>query len=215
MSEWKPEGLTIRPYPQEYRVAKFDLTIAVVEQEGRLYFDWEYSTALFKKETVERMGKHLAAIVEQIAETPDMRLEEIELAGEEEKRQLLETFNDTKAEYPKDKTIYALFEEQAERMPEAEAVVFKSERMTYGELNAKANQLAHELRLRGVGSEWIVGIMAERSVEMIVGILAILKAGGAYLPIDPAYPAERITYMLEDSGADLLLVYREAEVPQE
>ncbi|MHA6534801.1 non-ribosomal peptide synthetase, partial [Paenibacillus sp. BAC0078] len=215
MSEWKPEELTIRPYPQEYRVAKFDLTIAVVEQEGRLYFDWEYSTALFKKETVERMGKHLAAIVEQIAETPDMNLEEIELAGEEEKHQLLETFNDTKAEYPKDKTIYALFEEQAERMPEAEAVVFKSERMTYGELNAKANQLAYELRLRGVGSERIVGIMAERSVEMIVGILAILKAGGAYLPIDPAYPADRITYMLEDSGTDLLLVYGEAEVPQE
>ncbi|MHA6534827.1 AMP-binding protein, partial [Paenibacillus sp. BAC0078] len=180
------------------------LTVAAVEQEGRLYFDWEYSTALFKKETVERMGKHLAAIVEQIAETPDMRLEEIELAGEEEKRQLLETFNDTRTEYPKNKTIHELFKQQAERTPEATAIEFESGRMTYGELNAKANQLAHELRLRGVGSDRIVGIMAERSVKMVVGILAILKAGGAYLPIDPTYPAERIAYMLEDSGARLL-----------
>ncbi|WP_054403495.1 non-ribosomal peptide synthetase [Paenibacillus solani] len=213
MSEWKPEGLTIRPYPQEYRIAKFDLTVAAVEQEGRLYFDWEYSTALFKQETVERMGKHLAAIVEQIVETPDIRLDEIELVVEEEKRQLLTVFNDTKAEYPKDQTIQALFEEQAERTPEAEAVVFESAEMTYGELNAKANKLARVLRGQGVGADRIVGIMAERSVEMIVGILAILKAGGAYLPIDPAYPAERIAYMLEDSGADLLLVYGDVEVP--
>ncbi|MHA6534790.1 non-ribosomal peptide synthetase, partial [Paenibacillus sp. BAC0078] len=139
----------------------------------------------------------------------------VDFLEKEERRQLLETFNDTRAEYPKDKTIHALFEEQAERTPEAEAVIFESGRMTYGELNAKANQLAHELRLRGVGADRIVGIMAERSVEMIVGILAILKAGGAYLPIDPAYPADRITYMLEDSSADLLLVYGEAEVPQE
>ncbi|WP_423212929.1 AMP-binding protein, partial [Paenibacillus solani] len=127
----------------------------------------------------------------------------MELVGEEEKRQLLETFNDTKAEYPKDQSIHALFEQQAERTPEAAAVIFESARMTYGELNAKANQLAQALRSRGVGADRIVGIMAERSVEMIVGILAILKAGGAYLPIDPAYPAERIAYMLEDSGADL------------
>ncbi|MHA6534788.1 amino acid adenylation domain-containing protein, partial [Paenibacillus sp. BAC0078] len=214
MSEWKPEGLTIRPYPQEYRVAKFDLTVAAVEQEGRLYFDWEYSTALFKKETIERMAGHLAAIVEQIVKTPDMLLDEIELAGEEEKGQLLTVFNDTKSHYPKDQTIHALFEQQAERTPEAVAVVFESARMTYRELNAKANQLANELRARSVGADRIVGIMAERSVEMVVGIMAILKAGGAYLPIDPTYPAERITYMLEDSGADLLLVYGgNAEVP--
>ncbi|MFD1909017.1 AMP-binding protein [Paenibacillus rhizoplanae] len=214
MSEWKPEGLTIRPYPQEYRVAKFDLTVAAVEQGGRLYFDWEYSTALFKKETVERMAGHLAAIVEQIVETPDMQLDEIELVVEEEKRQLLTVFNDTKAEYPKDQTIHALFEQQVKQTPEATAVIFESERLTYGELNAKANQLAGVLRGQGVGAEQVVGIKTERSVEMIVGILAILKAGGAYMPIDPAYPAERIKYMLEDSGADLLLVYGgEEEVP--
>ncbi|WP_145930551.1 AMP-binding protein, partial [Bacillus nitratireducens] len=89
----------------------------------------------------------------------------------------------------------------------AVAVVFEAVQLTYGELNAKANQLAHELRSRGVGADQIVGIMADRSVEMIVGILAILKAGGAYMPIDPAYPPDRMTYMLEDSGANLLLIY--------
>ncbi|MFC6654030.1 AMP-binding protein [Paenibacillus rhizoplanae] len=99
--------------------------------------------------------------------------------------------------------------------PEATAVIFESERLTYGELNAKANQLAGVLRGQGVSAEQVVGIMSERSVEMIVGILAILKAGGAYLPIDPAYPAERIAYMLEDSGVDLLLVYGDGEVPQD
>ncbi|WP_145415578.1 AMP-binding protein, partial [Paenibacillus xylanexedens] len=134
--------------------------------------------------------------------------------GKEERRQLLETFNDTKTDYPKDQTIYGLFEEQAERMPDREAVVFKSVRMTYGELNAKSNQLAYQLRSRGMATDQIVGIMADRSVEMVVGILAILKAGGAYLPIDPAYPSDRIRYMLEDSGTDLLLVYGEdMEVP--
>ncbi|WP_145415596.1 AMP-binding protein, partial [Paenibacillus xylanexedens] len=120
----------------------------------------------------------------------------------------------TAAEYPKDQPIHTLFEEQADRTPEAVAVVFEAVQLTYGELNAKANQLAHELRSRGVGADQIVGIMADRSVEMIVGILAILKAGGAYMPIDPAYPPDRMTYMLEDSGADLLLVYGEnVEVP--
>ncbi|MHA6533452.1 non-ribosomal peptide synthetase [Paenibacillus sp. BAC0078] len=205
MSEWKPEGLTIRPYPQEYRVAKFDLTVAAVEQEGRLYFDWEYSTALFKKETVERMGKHLAAIVKQIVETPDMRLEEIELAGEEEKRQLLETFNDTKAEYPKDKMIHMLFEEQAKRIPGAVAVVDGERQLTYGELNTRANRLAHRLRSQGVKPETLVGICMDRSVDLIIGIMGIMKAGGAYVPMDPSYPQQRLHYMAEDAGIELLV----------
>ncbi|MHA6534795.1 condensation domain-containing protein, partial [Paenibacillus sp. BAC0078] len=193
----------------------YSLSVTMHVNSSRVGIRIGFNASEHGRDNIDRVISHLEIILEQVTARPDMRLDEIELVGEEEKRQLLETLNDTKAEYPKDKTICALFEEQAERTPEAEAVVFDSERMTYGELNAKANQLAHELRLRGVGAERIVGIMAERSVEMIVGILAILKAGGAYLPIDPAYPAERITYMLEDSGADLLLVYREAEVPQE
>jgi amino acid adenylation domain-containing protein/thioester reductase-like protein len=205
MSEWKPEGLTIRPYPQEYRVAKFDLTVAAVEQKGRLYFDWEYSTALFKKDTVERMGKHLAEIVEQIVQRPEMCLNEIELVGEGEKRHLLETLNDTKADYPKDKMIHALFEEQAVARPEAVAVVDGERKLTYGELNIQANRLAHRLRSRGVKQETLVGICMDRSVDLIVGIMGILKAGGAYVPMDPSYPQQRLHYMAEDAGIELLV----------
>ncbi|MHA6534792.1 condensation domain-containing protein, partial [Paenibacillus sp. BAC0078] len=200
---------------QGFEHTSYSLSVMMHVHANQLNIKIGFNASEHQLDRINRLLEHLEIILEQVATRPDMRLDEIELAGEEEKRQLLETFNDTRTEYPKNKTIHALFEEQAERTLEAEAVVFDSGRMTYGELNAKANQLAHELRLRGVGSDRIVGIMAERSVEMIVGILAILKAGGAYLPIDPAYPAERITYMLEDSGADLLLVYGEAEVPQE
>ncbi|WP_019640671.1 non-ribosomal peptide synthetase [Paenibacillus fonticola] len=205
MSEWKLEGLEVRPYPQKFRVAKFDLTVFATEVEGQLHFEWEYSTALFKKETVERMARHLAVIVEQVIECPDIRLDEIELVREEEKQQLLIAFNDTKVEYPMDKTIHALFEEQAERTPEAVAVVFNSEQLTYRELNAKANRLAAKLRAYDVRPDNIVPIAAERSPAMIVGILAILKAGGAYLPITPDLPNERVRYMLEDCGARWLL----------
>ncbi|MHA6530945.1 amino acid adenylation domain-containing protein, partial [Paenibacillus sp. BAC0078] len=176
--------------------------------------DFDYRTDLFSDDDITLMYSHISNLIQQIIQDPHQSIDELDLITSEEKTKLLIDFNDTKVEYPKDKTIQALFEQQVERMPEAVAIVFESARMTYGELNTKANQLAKELRTRGVGADRIVGIMAERSLEMIVGILAILKAGGAYLPIDPTYPAERIVYMLEDSGADLLLVYSEnAEVP--
>ncbi|KOR82143.1 hypothetical protein AM231_17460, partial [Paenibacillus solani] len=194
-----------QPEDQDFQVTDFhafehtsySLSVIMQLRSNRLGIKIGFNASEHHRDNIERVISHLETILEQVTARPDMRLDEIELAGEEEKRQLLDTFNDTKAEYPKDQTIQALFEEQAERTPEAEVVVFESERLTYGELNAKANQLAHELRSRGVGADQIVGIMAERSLEMIVGILAILKAGGAYLPIDPAYPAERIAYMLE------------------
>ncbi|WP_181217657.1 AMP-binding protein, partial [Bacillus subtilis] len=114
-------------------------------------------------------------------------------------------FNDTKAEYPRNKTIHQLFEEQAERVPDKVAVVFEDKQLTYRGLNEHANRLARTLRNEGVEADQLVGIMAERSLDMIVGILGILKAGGAYVPIDPEYPEERIHYMLEDSKAHLLL----------
>ncbi|MFD2875857.1 AMP-binding protein [Paenibacillus rhizoplanae] len=194
----------------------YSLSVMMYVQSNRLGIKIDFNASEHCKDTIERVISHLETILEQVAARADLRLGEIELAGEEEKHQLLTVFNDTKTEYPKDQTIHALFEQQVKQTPKAMAVVFESERLTYGELNAKANQLAHELRSRGVGAERIVGIIAERSVEMIVGILAVLKAGGAYLPIDPAYPSERIAYMLEDSGARLLLVYGgDAEVPQD
>ncbi|WP_326225819.1 amino acid adenylation domain-containing protein, partial [Bacillus subtilis] len=129
----------------------------------------------------------------------------ISLIGEKEITQILEEFNDTKTEYPKGKTIQKLFEEQAERMPDQLAVVCEGQQLTYGELSKRANQLARTLQIEGVEPDQLVGIMVERSLEMIVGILGTLKAGGAYVPIDPNYPEERIRYMLDDSGAKLLL----------
>ncbi|WP_145336723.1 AMP-binding protein, partial [Paenibacillus xylanexedens] len=192
----------------------FGLNVFMGLSGSRLFVKLNYNAEAYQDESMKQLIRHLTAILEQIAETPDMRLAEIELASEAEKHQLLETFNATAAEYPQDQPIHTLFEEQADRTPEAVAVVFEAVQLTYGQLNAKANQLAHELRSRGVGADQIVGIMADRSVEMIVGILAILKAGGAYMPIDPAYPPDRMTYMLEDSGANLLLIYGgNVEVP--
>ncbi|MBS4162636.1 AMP-binding protein, partial [Klebsiella pneumoniae] len=118
---------------------------------------------------------------------------------------ILYDFNDTAADYPKDSTIHQLFEEQAKRTPEQIAVVFEEEKLTYRALNERSNQLAGLLRELGVTPNKIVGVMAERSAEMIIGIMAVLKSGGAYLPIDPEYPEDRIKYMLEDSGIDILL----------
>ncbi|WP_019640672.1 non-ribosomal peptide synthetase, partial [Paenibacillus fonticola] len=192
----------------------YGLNVTMFMRGNQLVVKLSYNAEMYFEESMKRLLRHLAAIVEQVVERPDIRMDEIELVREEEKQQLA-AFTDTKVEYPKDKTIHALFEEQAERTPEAEAVVFKSERLTYGELNAKANQLARTLRAHDVGPDKIVGIMAERSLEMVVGILAILKAGGAYLPIDPSYPAERITYMLTDSGTDVFLTFGCETVPAE
>ena len=124
---------------------------------------------------------------------------------EEERQQVLYGWNDTGEEYPREKCIQELFEEQVEKSPEATAVVFEEASLSYGELNRRANRLAHHLRERGVKPDDRVAICVERSFEMVVGLLGVLKAGGAYVPLDPGYPAERLQYMLEDSGPVVLL----------
>ena len=131
---------------------------------------------------------------------------------EAEKQQLLHDFNATAAEYPREQTIHELFEEQVERTPDHIAVVFEDQQLSYRELNARANQLARVLQEKGVGADDLVGIMMDRSPRIVVGMLAILKAGGAYVPIDPEYPQERIQYVLNDSGATLLLTDKQQEV---
>ncbi|MHA6534796.1 non-ribosomal peptide synthetase, partial [Paenibacillus sp. BAC0078] len=209
MSEWKPEELTIRPYPQEYRVAKFDLTVAAFEQEGRLYFDWEYSTALFKKETVLRMMQHYSNIIAWIANHPETTIGKIQMISEEDKTQLFIDFNNKEETASAYQPVHYLFEEQTGQVPDATALVWEGQSITYRELNDRANQFAHQLRAKGVRSDSVIGILAERSPELIVGMMAILKAGGAYLPIDPVYPSERIAYMLEDSGTQIVLMQEE------
>ncbi|MEW9702942.1 amino acid adenylation domain-containing protein, partial [Paenibacillus sp. SI8] len=206
------DGLKISPYSQDFTAAKFDLTMNAEETEGGLRFWIEYASALFKRETVERMAGHWIRLIDMLLEGPSRPLSLLELTTSEERRQILEAFNDTEADYPKEKTVHGLFEDQAARTPDRVAVVFEGQALTYAQLNARANQVAHTLRAYGVGPDTVVGIRTDRSLEMIIGIYGILKSGGAYLPIDPAYPAERVRYMLEDSRARVLLTQGEDEV---
>jgi amino acid adenylation domain-containing protein len=164
-----------------------------------------YSTDLFERGTVERMLVHLARVLEQVAADADVRLSRLELLGEAEREQVLEAWNRTDAEYPADRCIHELIGAQAARTPGAVAVVFQDRSLTYAELDARANRLAHHLAGLGAGPEARVAICVDRSAEMVVAMLAVLKSGAAYLPLDPSYPADRLAYMLQDSGAALLV----------
>jgi len=197
--------LTVSSYPVEIGTAKFDLTLSMQNTVDGLVGVWEYNTDLFDEATIARMVGHFQTLVEAIVANPIQPISELPLLTEAERQQLLIEWNNTFAEYPQDKCIHQLFEEQVERTPEAVAVVFEGEQLTYRELNARGNQLAHYLRSLSVGPEVLVGICVERSLEMVVGLLGILKAGGAYVPLDPAYPSERLAFMLEDNAVPVLL----------
>ena len=189
----------------EDKTTAVDLCLLVWETERELNGYFQYSTDLFDAETISRMAEHFQTLLEAIVANPDVRIGQLPLLAPLESHQLLVEWNDTQAEYPQDKCIHHLFEEQVERTPNAVAVVFEEERLTYRELNSRANQLAHYLQSLGVKPEVLVGICIERSLSMIVGLLGILKAGGAYVPLDPSYPSDRIGFMLEDSRLSLLL----------
>jgi fengycin family lipopeptide synthetase D len=201
-------GLTLAPYRFESSRSKFDLTLTVIERQDKLDLLFEYCTLLFETETMLRFTRYFKKVVFSVIEEPGKPIAGLEIMDQEERRQILYDFNDTAADYPRDKTVHRLFEEQTARTPDAIAI-HRSYRtyMTYKELNRKSNQLASLLSERGVASGDIVGVKVERSVEMMIGIYGILKAGGAYLPIDPGYPEERINYMLKDSGAKVLLTH--------
>ncbi len=190
------------------RSSKFDLTLEAVDHGDTITINVEYATALFKPETIERLASHFTNVLARISDNPSQRLHEIDILSDAERRQLIEEFNDTDANFPVDKTIHAIFEERAAEASDAPALSLDGEIMTYGTLNEKANRLARVLRRNGVGPDVVVGLLVDRSFEMIVAILGVLKAGGAYMPMDPDYPADRITYMLENSGAALLVTKR-------
>ncbi|MCP5106102.1 MAG: amino acid adenylation domain-containing protein, partial [bacterium] len=165
-----------------------------------------YCTKLFKAETIQRLERYLKTILSSVISDPDQKIAQIEILSRSEREQLLVDFNRTELEYPKDKTVCRLFEEQAAKTPDNIALHMSYRtHMTYAQLSQKSNQLAYLLKKKGVGPDTIVGLLLERSVEMIIGIFGILKAGGAYLPIDPTYPKERIDYILADSNARVLL----------
>ncbi len=185
--------------------AKFDLTLSLTEQPDGLRGQLEYATDLFDAATIERLVGHWRVLLEGIVADPEQRISHLPLLTEAERHQLLIEWNDTAVEYPRDRCIHQLFEAQVERTPEATALVYEAQQLTYRELNARANRLAHHLRSLGVGPEVLVGVCLERSLELVVGLLAILKAGGAYVPLDPSYPAERLAFMLQDTQAPVLL----------
>jgi amino acid adenylation domain-containing protein len=198
-------GLTATPLTTENDTAKFDLTLAMENTGAGLQGVWEYNTDLFDRSTIERLTGNFITLLEALVVNPQQPIFQLPLLTEVQSQELLEDWNATEKEYPFHHCIHHLFEEQAARTPAAVAVVFEGQELTYQELNIQANQLAHYLKSLGVNSEVLVGIYLERSLLVIVGLLAVLKAGGAYLPLDPDYPQQRLTYMAEDAQISLLL----------
>ncbi|MCW5315483.1 amino acid adenylation domain-containing protein [Nostoc sp. KVJ3] len=202
-------GLTVSPLKLTGTTTKFDLTLIMQNTPTGLVGVWEYNTDLFDASTIERMTGHFVTLLEGIIANPEQQISQLPLLTEAEQQQLLLQWNDTGADYPWDKCIHQLFEEQVERKPNATAVVFGKQQLTYYQLNCRANQLAHYLRSLGVKPDTLVGICVERSLEMVVGLLGILKAGGAYVPLDPEYPPERLSFMLEDAQVSVLLTQQQ------
>ncbi|HEU5383700.1 MAG TPA: amino acid adenylation domain-containing protein [Ktedonobacteraceae bacterium] len=191
--------VTMVPREIPTTTAKFDLSLYLWETEEGLTGMLEYSTDLFERTTIERFFTHFQKLLEGIVHNPEQRLFDLPLLSAAERDQLMNAWNDTATEYSRERLIPDLIAEQARRTPENTAVVFQSQRLTYWELEERANQLAHYLQALGIGPESLVGICVERSLEMVIGVLGILKAGGAYIPLDPALPADRLSYMLEDA----------------
>ncbi|HLL48570.1 MAG TPA: amino acid adenylation domain-containing protein, partial [Longimicrobiaceae bacterium] len=198
-------GLVIGGLDTPGEMAKFDLTVSLRATPEGIAGSLNYGTDLFDAGTARRMVEHLERVLEQAAADADTRLSELGLLGEAERRMVVEEWNRTAAEFPADRCIHQLFEEQARRTPGAVAVVFGGEALTYLQLDERANRLARHLVRLGVGPEVRVGLCLERGLEVMVAILGVMKAGGAYVPVDPAHPAERIGYTLEDSEVALVL----------
>jgi len=203
-----PDPLIGEPLDIEAGTAKFDLAMDLSEYPDGIWAHLEYSTDLFGEGTIAKMEGHFRTLLEGIAADPDRQLSELPLMSESELQQVLVDWNDTETEYPRGMCLHQLFEAQAGRTPDNVALVFQQEQLTYEALNRQANQLAHYLQSLGVGPETLVAICAERSPQMIIGLLGILKAGGAYLPLDPSYPRERLRFILEDAQPGILLTQK-------
>ena len=197
--------LELKSEPFLQHISKFDITFFVKETSSGLSGSIEYCTDLYSEQTVVRMLEHYKRLLASIAENPSANISELQMLSNEEQRQLLAHYNNTTIEYPKDKSVIALIEEQAAEKPGNVAIIFKSEQLTYQQLNERANQLAHHLISKGVKRGMLIPVCAERSLEMIISILGILKAGAAYVPIDPDYPSDRISYLLNDTAANIVV----------
>ena len=198
-------GLELALVEWQGRTTQFDLTLDTYEKSGTLHAALTYASDLFDAPTIERMAQHWISLLQAMVVDGAQRIGELPMLDASEQQQLVHTWNQTAESYPTERGIHHLIEDQVQRTPNAPALVFGTTTLTYAQLDARANQLAHALGEQGVGPDVLVGICVERSVEMVIGLLAILKAGGAYVPLDPEYPQERLAYMIEDSGIQLLL----------
>ncbi|MDK2599502.1 amino acid adenylation domain-containing protein [Bacillus stercoris] len=207
------KGIQLEPHPFERKTAKFDLTLTADETDGGLTFVLEYNTALFKQETIERWKQYWMQLLDAVTGNLNQPLSSLSLVTETEKQALLEAWKGKTLPVPTDKTVHQLFEETVQRHKDRPAVTYNGRSWTYGELNAKANRLARILIDCGISPDDRVGVLTKPSLEMSAAVLGVLKAGAAFVPIDPDYPDQRIEYILQDSGAKLLLKQEGISVP--
>ncbi|MDQ0416186.1 amino acid adenylation domain-containing protein [Croceifilum oryzae] len=198
-------GLSFTPYELENKTAKFDLFVEVLDHEQELEFHLQYNTGLFREETVKQLAIYLENLIRNVLSQPEKKLLEFELVTEEEKQQLLTLGSGCKLDSPTHKTMMQWFEEHVDKTPDHVALVYGQTQLTYRELNERANRLARTIRDKGIVSDQFIGVMSDRSIEMLVAIYAVLKAGAAYVPLDPDLPVERIAYILDDSKTQVLL----------
>ncbi|MCU1245086.1 MAG: amino acid adenylation domain protein, partial [Acidobacteria bacterium] len=208
LSELQLEGIAARRLEQDSAAARFDISLSAYERADDIVGTLEYSTDLFERSTMERLLAHYARLLEAIVANPEERISRYELLSGEERQQILVEWNRNAVAVPEGETMHGLVERQAATSPEAIALAFEGTELTYRELDARANQVAHALIERGVGPDQRVGLCIERSPEMLIGMLGILKAGGAYVPLDPSYPSDRLDYIAGDAKAQCV-VYRD------
>ena len=208
---FKIKSADIQEYPLESTTSKFDLTLGAKEEISGMSFELEYSTDLFTKNTVERFISYYKKLLKKIAENPEVLLSELSLLSEIEECNTLKINDRTDISYPETLTIIDLFESQAAKTPDAVALVYEGDSMSYSELDKLSNTLAHELRLHGIGRNSIVGLLVDKNLYTVVGMLGILKSGGCYLPLDTNYPIGRIQYMLDDSRTEIVITDRDHE----
>lgn len=199
------DGLTVEAAAIDAATAKFDLRLTLYDKQDGLSGNVEYNTDLFEAATISRLLAHYRNVLEAVVRNPGLRLSEVPVLAEEERGKMLVEWNNTTAVFSHPPCVHHWFEAQVEKTPEAPAVSFGAQTLSYAELNRRANRVAHHLQSLGVGPEVLVGIYVERSLDMVIGLLGILKAGGAYVPLDPNFPTERLAVMLEDSAAPVLL----------
>ncbi|HEY9650043.1 MAG TPA: amino acid adenylation domain-containing protein, partial [Coleofasciculaceae cyanobacterium] len=204
-AQYSAADVSFSIYKQYVCIDKFKVKLTCIRQDDALVTEVHYDSNLFQVEDIERLARYFQTLLASVIENPEAAIGELEILSECDRKQLLVEFNNTQTEYPKNQCIHQLFEQQAARTPEQTAVVFENQQLTYAQLNTRANQLAHHLQSLGVGAETIVALCVERSLEMLIGLLGILKAGGAYLPLDPLVPTERLTFMVQDAGACVIL----------